>query len=85
MAAFFLDEEDLKKLTGKEQHTAQKRFLKRKNIPFDENAIGEVLVLRSVIERRLSGDSTEAISSAENEPNFGFLVRKNSRGTEKAQ
>lgn len=71
MESIFLDEAEVTKLTGHQQKGAQKRFLRRKGICFDVNAIGEIVVLRKHIENRLSG----AIVGERDEdtPNFGFL------------
>ena len=70
----FLDNDELTRLTGREQHAAQKRYLNRKQIPFEENAFGEILVSRQYIERRLSGGPVES-TSKEYRPNFDRIMR----------
>lgn len=67
----FLTPDELERLTGHKQKAAQKRALNRMAIPFEVNAIGEYLVSRSYMERRLSGESVE--SAANDGPNLGFL------------
>lgn len=51
----FLTSDEIVRLTGKDQAAAQKRYLDKKQIPYEVNAIGEILVSRNYIERRLSG------------------------------
>lgn len=70
----FLNNDELVRLTGREQHAAQKRYLNRKQIPFEENAIGEILVSRNYIERRLSGGPVES-PAKEFRPNFDRILR----------
>lgn len=57
----FLNSDELVRLTGREQAAAQKRYLDRKEIPYEVNAIGEILVSRNYIERRLSGEKSESV------------------------
>lgn len=68
----FLTLEELEQLTGQKQKAAQLRALRKMNIPHEKNPIGEILVSRSYIERRLSGEATESPAN-DSEPNFGFL------------
>lgn len=56
----FLTEDEIVRLTGKDQAAAQKRYLDKKQIPYEVNAIGEILVSRNYIERRLSGIKDES-------------------------
>lgn len=67
----FLTPDELERLTGHKQKAAQRRNLKMRHIPYEENAIGELLVSRSYIERRLSDERVE--SAANDGPNLGFL------------
>lgn len=68
----FLTQPEIETLTGQKQKAAQRRALKRMSVPFEENPVGEILVSRAYMERRLSGSPVES-GSNENEPNFGFL------------
>ena len=65
----FLSADELARLTGRDQTAAQRRYLTRKQIPHDVNAIGEILVSRSYIERRLSGAAGDS-GTGEFRPNF---------------
>lgn len=47
----YLTEAELERRTGRRYAKVQKRVLKAMGIPFDEDADGKPLVLRSVVER----------------------------------
>lgn len=73
----FLTDDELTKLTGWKQKGRQKRALQRMNVPFILNAVGEILVSRSTVEKILGGQVVEP--EAVNEPNFEFLHGKAKR------
>lgn len=60
----FLSSDEIVRLTGRDQAAAQKRYLDKKQIPYEVNAIGEILVSRNYIERRLSGATTDDACSS---------------------
>lgn len=49
----FLDDADLRRLTGYVRRAKQEEFLKRERIPYRINARGEVVVRRSLVEKPL--------------------------------
>lgn len=75
----FLNDDELTKLTGWKQKGRQKRALQRMSVPFILNAVGEILVSRSTIEKILGGQPIQPESA--NEPNFEFLHGKAKRHT----
>lgn len=49
----FLDEQDIRKLTGRVKRALQVEFLRREGIPFRLNDKGELVVRRSLAEKPL--------------------------------
>ena len=54
----FLSEDDLVKLTGWTRPSAQRKFLLDRGYPHDVNALGQPVVLQSVVQERLGGKDT---------------------------
>ena len=69
----FLTKEQVKRLTGKCRHTAQRRFLKDRGIPHDVNGRGEILVLWSVVEDKMGIKRPTEVAP---EPNWGAMYGK---------
>jgi hypothetical protein len=51
----FLSEEDLRALTGATTRQKQRKWLTEHNYPFEINAAGYHIVLKSLVEQRLGG------------------------------
>jgi len=49
---FFLTEDEVRRLTGRAVKTKQVEFLKTQGLPFRVNALGQPIIVRSVIEGR---------------------------------
>lgn len=67
----FLTTDQVRKLTGKVRLSAQRRFLRERNVPNEVNGRGELLVLWSQVElmmgiKRPTGDDAP-------EPNWGAM------------
>lgn len=76
----FLNHDELSRLTGHKQIGRQVRALQRMHIYFEENPIGEILVSRSYIEKRFSGQSNNP-AVFEGTPNYEAIKNLGKRGT----
>ncbi len=54
----FLTRDELERLTGRKYAPAQKRVLRERKIPYDEDDFGRPIVLAASIERKLLGQAT---------------------------
>ncbi|OIV46776.1 hypothetical protein BK025_09040 [Sodalis sp. TME1] len=70
MASAFLDDDEIHILTGYKRPKLQKLWLKKQNIPFEQNAKGKPAVYRSHFQ---VVPITGNYKSAEEEPNFGVI------------
>lgn len=53
MSSEFLEEADIRKLTGRVKRALQEEELRRQRIPFRHNAKGELVVRRNLVEEPL--------------------------------
>lgn len=60
----FLSDDELKKLTGRVQHTAQVRWLRRQGFRFTVNALGDPVVAIAEANRKLVGGATRERQAA---------------------
>lgn len=75
----FLTDTEIEMLTGQKQRAAQVRALRRMSVPHEVNPVGELLVSRQYIERRLGG--LDDLPDTASVPNFGWLHGKAKRHT----
>ena len=75
MNDLFLEREQLERLTGRRTRPAQIRQLRERKIPYEVNALGQVLVARAYVERRLGVQPVEPArdASAFPEPDFSIF------------
>lgn len=70
MASMFLDADEVREMTDRKTHSAQRKMLNALGITHKVRADGSVLVLRSHVERELGGAPALAARKKEFTPNW---------------
>lgn len=73
--SLFLDRDELHHLTGKRTRPAQLRQLRARKIPYEVNALGDVLVAKAYVEQRLGVSGSAPAPADFPDPDFSIFER----------
>lgn len=73
MSNMFLDAEEIRSMTDRKTHSAQRKMLNALGIVYKVRADGSLLVLRSHVERELGGALPATASKKEFIPNWSAV------------